>query len=38
MSVNLVIQMGLWTPKSVPYTPMSASFTSCSVGWVVDHG
>ena len=32
MSVNLEIHVGLWTPKSVPYTAMSASLSSRRVG------
>ena len=32
MSVNLEIQVGLWIPKSVPYTVMSTSLRSRRVG------
>ena len=32
MSVNLEIHVGLWTPKSVPYTAISASLRSRRVG------
>ena len=32
MSVNLEIHVGLWIPKSVPYTAISASLRSRSVG------
>jgi hypothetical protein len=32
MSVNLEIQVGLWIPKSVPYTVMSAALRSRRVG------
>ena len=32
MSVNLEIHVGLWIPKSVPYTAMSASLRSRRVG------
>ena len=32
MSVNLEIHVGLWIPKSVPYTVMSASLRSRKVG------
>ena len=35
MSVNREIQVGLWTPKSVPYTAMSASLRSPQGGLAV---
>ena len=34
MSVNREIQVGLWTPKSVPNTAISTSLRSRSVGSV----
>ncbi len=32
MSLNREIHVGVWTPKSVPYTVISASFSSSMVG------